>query len=63
MARPDCGQMGFVNGDGSLSQRESDAQPFSVGPEDVTGVVITLPVDPEAPCEPRAGGWWRWWEQ
>ena len=63
IARSSCGQMGFVNREGSLSHRETEAAPFEVGAEDVTDVVITLPVDPELPCEPRAGGWWRWWER
>ena len=63
IARRSCGQMGFVNSEGSLSHREAEAAPFEVGADDVTDVVITLPVDPEAPCEPRAGGWWRWWER
>ena len=63
VTRVQCGHMGFLGRGGGLVRRPADAASFEIESEDVTGVVITLPVDPELSCEPTSSGRWLWEER
>ena len=56
-----CGIIGYFDGAGGLvgSDDLDAAAALEVGDAAVTGIVIALPIDPEAPCVDEGTGWWK----
>ena len=57
-----CGAIGYFDGDGGITRDMEPPTDIMVDSTDVTGLVVTLPVDPALPCTPGALVW-RWWEE
>ncbi|MYH41534.1 MAG: carboxypeptidase regulatory-like domain-containing protein, partial [Chloroflexi bacterium] len=60
VVHPRCGTIGYYDGAGGLldiGEMEAAAV-IEVGDAGVTGIAITLPLDPHAPCVDAGDGWW-----